>query len=101
VGSAKALESVGASWSAVSGEESAGCAENSGAATSQENHGAAPACSKVASGAALTEILEAAAEAIAAIEDGDFEIAKARLRAILALAQGPAETTGSAVPVER
>jgi hypothetical protein len=95
------LESVGASWSAVSAEESGACAENGGAATAQKNHGAAPACSKVASGAALTEIFEAAAEAIAAIEDGDFEIAKARLQAILALAQGPAETTGCAAPVER
>ena len=84
----------------VSGEESGGCAENGGAAKSQESRGAAPACSNVASGA-LTEIVEALEDAIAAIEDGDIEIAKARLRAILALAQGPAETTGCAAPMER
>jgi hypothetical protein len=35
-----------------------------------------------------------AESAIAAIEDGDIQIAKARLRVILALSQGLAETTG-------
>ena len=64
----------------VSGEESGICGENGGAATSQENRGAAAACSSVASGATLTEIFEAAEDAIAAIEDGDIDIAKARLR---------------------
>ena len=58
-------------------------------------------CSKVASGAALTEILEAAEDAIAALEEGDIEIAKARLRAILLVVRGPAETTGCAAPAER
>lgn len=94
-------ESAGASRRVVSGEESVGCGENGGAATSQENRGAAAECSNVASSATLTEVFEAAEDAIAAIEDGDIEIAKARLRAILALSQGLAETTGCATAKER
>ena len=100
-GPAMSQESAGASRRAVSGEESARCAENGAVATALENHGAAPGCSKVASGAALTEILEAAEDAIAAMEEGDIEIAKARLRAILAVVRGPAETTRCAAPAER
>ena len=46
-------------------------------------------CSNVASGAMLTEILEAATDAVAAIAQGDITIAKARLRAILSLVEGP------------
>ena len=62
------------------GPKSGACDENGGAATAVENRGAAPACSNVASGPILTAILEAAEDAIAAIEDGDVAIAKARLR---------------------
>ena len=35
-----------------------------------------------------------------AIEDGDIEIAKARLRALFALARGAVESTGCAVSAE-
>jgi hypothetical protein len=45
-------------------------------------------CGIATGSATLTEILEAAEDAIAAIEDGDAEIAKSRLRAVLALSQG-------------
>ncbi len=78
----------------VSGEESGFCGENGRAATSQEKRGAAAACSNVASGATLARIFEAVEDAIAAIEDGDIEIAKARLRATLALSKGLVETIG-------
>ena len=74
------------------GPKSGACDENGGAATAVENRGAAPACSNVASGPILTAILEAAEDAIAAIEDGDVAIAKARLWAIVAFASRRQET---------
>ena len=46
----------------------------------------------VASGATLTAILAAAHDAIAAIEDGDVAVAKARLQAIVAFASRQQET---------
>ena len=74
------------------GPKSGACAENGGAATAVENRGAPPACSNVASGATLTAILAAAHDAIAAIENGDVAVAKARLRAIVAFASRQQET---------
>ena len=72
----------------VPGAESGVWGENGGAATSEEDRGAAAACSNVASGVMLTEILEAARDAITALEQGDIAIAKTRLRALLDLIRG-------------
>jgi hypothetical protein len=99
-GEARSLESGAALQRAVSGASSDGCGRRRGVATDAENHGAERSCSNVASNATLTSILEAAADTIAALDAGDIEIAKARLRAILALAQGAVESTGCAVPAE-
>jgi hypothetical protein len=46
----------------------------------------------------LTEILDAATDAITAIEQGDIEIAKARLRAILSLMEGPPKRMDAGLP---
>ena len=56
------------------------------------------ACSNVASGAMLTKILDAATDALTAIEQGDIEIAKARLRAILSLMEGPPKRMDAGLP---
>ncbi len=72
--------------------KSGACDENGGAATAVENRGAPPACSNVASGATLTAILAAAHDAIAAIENGDVAVAKARLQAIVAFASRQQES---------
>jgi len=72
--------------------ESAACDENDGAATALKGRGAAPACSNVASGATLTAILASAHDAIAAIEDDDPAVAKARLKEIVVVASRQQET---------
>ena len=74
------------------GPKSGACDENGGAATALESRGAAPACSNVAIGATLTTILAAAHDAIAAIEDDDVAVAKARLKEIVVFASRQQET---------
>jgi hypothetical protein len=74
------------------GPKSGACDENGAAATAVDNRGAAPACRNVASGLTLTAIHAAAHDAIAAIEDGDVAVAKARLQAIVAFASRQQET---------
>ena len=74
------------------GPKSGACDEDGGAATAVENRGAPPACSNVASGATLAAILAAVRYAVAAIENGDVALAKARLQAIVAFASRQQET---------
>ena len=82
MGRAKSQESAGAIRRAVSGEESGVCGENGGAATSQENRGAAGACSNVANGPTPAELLVLVDATIMALDAGETEVAKARLQTL-------------------
>ena len=80
MGPAKALESVGASWSAVSGEESGVWGSSGETSSALENGGESRSCSNVASGPTRTELLALVDAAIIALDAGETEVAKARLQ---------------------
>ena len=75
-------QSAGASWSAVSGEESGVCGDSEESSSALENAGASGACSNVASGPTRTELLALVDAAIIALDAGKTEVAKARLQAL-------------------
>lgn len=93
-GPAKALESVGASWSAVSGEESLTCVEKIGTASVAEDGGESSACRNVASGPSSTSTLEVLDAAIGALDAGETNVARAQLLGLAAVFRAGATLPG-------
>jgi hypothetical protein len=82
-------ENVGAIGSAVSGEESGACGDAAGVATAPDDVGTSRACSSVASRRdEAPRALEIVKEAIADLDAGRIDAAKARLRAFVAATRG-------------
>src|SRR5437879_5151016 len=94
-GPASALERVGASWSAVSGEESGVCGDSGESASALENAAESGACSNVAKSLTVVELVCLAQEALMALDAGEIDLAKELLRAFAAAARGASgERTG-------
>ena len=77
-------EDAGAIGSAVSGEESATWAEERESGSASEDAGRSGACSSVARGPARADMLQAILAAIASMDAGEVEVARARLLALAA-----------------
>jgi hypothetical protein len=75
-------EHVGAIRSVDSGEESGACEDAGGVANASDDAGTSRACSSVASWSTPAALLEAIDAAIAALEAGETDIARARLHAL-------------------
>ena len=94
-------ESAGASRRVVSGEESVGCGEKGGAATVQENRGAAGECSNVANGPTPVELLALVDATIVALDAGETEVAKARLQTLAEALRSQVTAAGEMACEER
>ena len=81
-GPATSQESAGASRRVVSGEESGVCGDEGESGSALENAGESRACSNVASGPMLAELIEFVDAAIIALDAGESEVAKARLQVL-------------------
>ena len=77
-------ENVGAIRSVVSGEESGACGDTGGVANAPDDVGTSRACSNVASRCGEAPGVEIVEEAIAELDAGRIDAAKARLRAFVA-----------------
>jgi hypothetical protein len=77
-------EDAGAIGSALSGEESGACRDSGEGGSASENAGGSGACSSVASEPARADALEAILAAIANIDAGEVEVARAGLLALAA-----------------
>jgi len=104
VGPAKALESVGASWSAVSGEESAACRDAGGMMSAPDDAATSRTCSNVAKAGSEAEGAGDAADVVAIVEAalgeldaGRVNAAKARLGALVATVRARTQS-GSRAP---
>lgn len=75
-------EHVGGIRSSVSDEESAAWAEERESGRASEDAGGSDACSSVARGPAIPEVLERILAAIGSIDAGESEVARARLLAL-------------------
>ena len=75
-------EDAGAIRSAHSGEESGACRDSGESGSASENAAESDACSSAARGASPPELLQAIEASIEALEAGEIELARARLRAM-------------------
>ncbi len=75
-------ENVGAIRSADPGDESGACGHTVGPASAWDDAATSRACSNVASGTAPAALLEAINDAIAALDAGKADGARARLHAL-------------------
>ena len=75
-------ENAGAIRSADSGEEPGGCGDAGGSENASENAARSDACSSVASGTTPAALLKDIDAAIAALDAGETDVARARLRAL-------------------
>ena len=75
-------ESVGAIRSVDSADESGACGDAAGVANTPDDAGTSRACSSVASGTTPAGLLEAIDAAIAALDAGETDVARARLHAL-------------------
>ena len=75
-------ENVGAIRSVDSGEESGACGDPGGMASAPDDVGTSLACSNVASGTTPAALLAAIDAAIAALDAGETDVARARLHAL-------------------
>jgi hypothetical protein len=82
VGPVIVAENVGAIRSVDSGEESGACGDVGGVASAPENAGESDACSSVASGTTPAALMEAIDAAITALDAGEIDIARTRLKAL-------------------
>ena len=80
-------ENVGAIRIAVSGKESGSCGDTSGVANAPDDVGTLRACGSVASGTTVVELLRLAEDALTALDAGEIDLAKERLRAFVAAAR--------------
>jgi hypothetical protein len=81
VGPASGWDDAGAIRSAGSGEESGACGDAGGSGSASENAARSGACSNVASGTTVFELLGLAEEALIALDAGEIDLAKKILRA--------------------
>jgi hypothetical protein len=77
-------ENVGAIRSVDSGEESGACGDARGVANAPDDAGTSRVCSKVASLPKVAELVELVEAAIAALDAGESDVARARLRTLRA-----------------
>ena len=82
MGPVSVAEHAGTIRSVDSGEESGACGDGGGSENTPENAAGSDACSNVASGATPAALLEAIDAAIAALDTGETDVARARLHAL-------------------
>jgi hypothetical protein len=77
-------EDVGVIRSVDSGEKTGDCGDTGGVASAPENGGECGTCSNVASPLTLAELVEVIDAATAALDAGEIDAARARLRTLAA-----------------
>jgi len=80
-------EDAAAIGSAVSGEESGGCAESQGSGRASEDAGGSDACSSVARAPRLATLLAGIDAALVALKAGEVAVAAGHMRALAAVLQ--------------
>ena len=85
----------------VSGEESEICGDSGESGSAWENAGESRECSNVASEPTYAELLALIEDAIIALEAGEIEVARARLRALAEAVQSRSRAAGEMAFEER
>jgi hypothetical protein len=94
VGPASLPENVGAIRSADSGEESGPCCEVGGRGSDPENARESGPCSSVARRLTAVELLKLVERALTALDAGDTDLARERLRAVVSAMSNRSVTPG-------